>query len=422
MAIPGVTTLIRDRLYTSTRQDTPQGPRIVAIARRDTADLTGGISDLDVVRATNEKDVINAFGNGSDIHRAYLELAIAGASQIYLVPLPSNTTFDHSTGDITSGGTSIFDAAFVAAEAAVPDMIVPWGRGSNSYDWESPATPGNDREYGFHANNSATVAYNWTYKCGVKAKDISENTNPCIVILGVKPYLTGVTEAMTPAAVSTHLGMSNSPQRITNLPDRDASGMGEVGPYIAVIAAEIKPVGYSSANATPEDFGYSNGATFLAASLSKLSSYSAIINKPIYNVQSIRYLPTRTQQTALSNSGVNCAIVNFNKIPVFGEGLTFGKSTSDYTRLTTKRIIDEATNVIRQVCQRYIGEPSTIQTRNSMETAITSGLRGMQILGAILDSDFTVSYVPSQNKAIVDLVITPAFELKNIEVQVAINL
>jgi hypothetical protein len=46
----------------------------------------------------------------------------------------------------------------------------------------------------------------------------------------------------------------------------------------------------------------------------------------------------------------------------------------------------------------------------------------MQQIGALLDSDFTVSYIPAENKAIVDLVLTPAFELKNIDVQVAINL
>jgi len=102
--------------------------------------------------------------------------------------------------------------------------------------------------------------------------------------------------------------------------------------------------------------------------------------------------------------------------------LTFAQTTSDYTRLTTKRIIDDATSVVRQVCQKFIGQASNVQVRNAMETAITSGLRGMQVRGALLSSDFTVTYVPNENKAIVDLVLTPAFELKNIEVRVAINL
>jgi hypothetical protein len=38
-----------------------------------------------------------------------------------------------------------------------------------------------------------------------------------------------------------------------------------------------------------------------------------------------------------------------------------------------------------------------------------------------LESDFNVTYIPNENKAIVDLILTPAFELKSIQVQIAIN-
>jgi hypothetical protein len=57
-----------------------------------------------------------------------------------------------------------------------------------------------------------------------------------------------------------------------------------------------------------------------------------------------------------------------------------------------------------------------------METSITSSLRGMQQLGAILDSDFNIRYIAEENKALIDLVITPAFELRNIEVQLSVEL
>ena len=78
--------------------------------------------------------------------------------------------------------------------------------------------------------------------------------------------------------------------------------------------------------------------------------------------------------------------------------------------------------VTRQSCQKFIGQPSTLQVRNSMETSITAGLRGMQMLGAILDSDFNIRYIAGENKALIDLVLTPAFELKNIEVQISVEL
>lgn len=412
MGIPGVKTLIRDRFYSVSRQDAPAGPRIVAIAKRSTANLTGGVADLDVVRVSNEADVITAFGDGSDAHRAFLELLIAGAGRMYIVPLPSNTVFVPSTGAVTSSAVDIFDDAFIAAESCVPDIIIPWGRGGRPSEWAATPDSPSDSTFGFYANNSATVASNWAYKVSAKVKDISENINPCIAVMGVKPF-TGASETMTPGNVNSHLALSGLPVR------NDSALLKETGPYIVVVATEIKPVNYSSGDV---DFGYANGAAHMAATISILPSYSSVVNKAAYNVEAIRYSPTRTQQAALSDKGVNSVVINFNKIPVFGDGLTFGWSTSDYTRLSTKRIINDATSVVRQACQRFVGEPSNIQTRNAMETAITSGLRGMQIVGALLGSDFTVSYIPNENKAIVDLILTPAFELKEIEVRVAISL
>ena len=412
MALPGVKTIVKDRFYSISRQDSPVGPRICVIGMRSTADGTGNVADLDVVQVTKESDVITAFGEGSQLHKAYKELVAAGADRIFMVPLPSNTTFNHTNGTATSGGSDVFDDAFAAAEVSMPDIIVPWGRGGVTSDWQDPATPSDDAEYGFHADNTTTVSSNWAYKVGAACKSISENTNPCIGVIGIKPYY-GISEKMTPGQTSTHLNLAT-------LPDRDGSDLFKsVGSYVAVVAGEVKPINYNSRGT---DHGYANGAAALAATMSTLPSYSSLINKPLYNVELVRYSPTRTQQAALADKGINPVIINFNKIAVFGESLTFAQSTSDYTRLTTKRIIDDATGIIRQVCQRFVGMPSNVQTRNSMETAITSGLRGMQVRGAILSSDFAVTYVPNENKAIIDLVLTPAFELKNIEVRVAISL
>jgi hypothetical protein len=422
MALPGVKTIIKDSFYSISRQDTPVGPRICVIAKRSTASGTGNVADLDVVQVTKEQDVIDAFGEGSQLHRAYLELIAAGGDRIFMVPLPSNTTWNHTTGTVTSGGSDVLADAFSAAEASMPDIIVPWGRGSNANDFQNPATPGDDEEFGFYANNSATVSVNWAYQIAAKVKDISENTQPCFAVLGIKPYL-GTAEVMTPGNVTTHLGLAT-------LPDRNAKSGNDyvwkdLGRYIFVIAAELKPVGYSSANNS--DYGYANGATTYAAAISRMASYVSPVNKTAYNVTRLRYNPTRTQLsnslgTGVVDKGVNAIVLNFNKVPIFAEGQTFAPETSDYTRIATSRIINEAAMVVRQVCQKFVGEPSTIQVRNSMETAITSGLRGMQQLGALLDSDFTVTYVPSANKAIIDLVLTPAFELKSIEVSIAVSL
>lgn len=418
MALPGVKTVIKDRFYSISRQDIPVGPRIVLIAKRNTDDGTGNVKDLDVVSATTEQDIITAFGENSDAHRGYFELVTGGAERVHVVPLPKDSVFNHTTGAITSttyaaaGGGNVFDAAFEAAEAAQPDIIIPWGRGVHPYEWESPATPGNDPEFGFYANNSSSAS-SWALKVASKVKSISENSHACFAVLGIKPFV-GTSEFMTPAQVGTHI--YNSAAGPSNLISRDAEAMKEIGRHVVVIASELKPVNYSSL------WGYSNGATTFAAAISRMSSFTSPVNKTAYNVASLRYNPSRTHQESLADLGVNFIALNFNKIPTFVEGLTMAAKTSDYTRISTMRIITEASLLVRQVCQKFVGEASTLQTRNSMETAITSALRGMQQVGALLDSDFTVSYLPSDNKAFVDLVLTPAFELKNIEVQVAVSI
>jgi hypothetical protein len=416
MALPGVKTIIKDRFYSISRQDIPVGPRVCLIAKRGTADTTGNVKDLDVVQATTEQDVITAFGVDSQVHRGFFELLAGGAERVYIVPLPSDAVFNYATGAITSAshpGVDVFDAAFTAAEASSPDIIVPWGRGGHPNDWQGTATIGDDEEYGFYADNASSAA-GFAYKVAVTVKEIAENSHPCFAVMGIKPWnpLTSNSETMTPSQVGAHIGASG----LADLIDRSGEVMKEVGRNVAVIAAELKPVNYKT------EWGYANGATTFAAAISRMASFTSPVNKTAYNVASIRYNPTRTQQLNLSDHGVNCIALNFNKIPTFIEGLTMASSTSDYTRISTMRIVTEAALLVRQVCQRFIGEASTIQTRNSMETAITSALRGMQQLGALLDSDFTVSYIPAENKALIDLVITPAFELKNIEVQVSINL
>ena len=423
MALPGVKTVIKDRFYSISRQDIPVGPKICLIARRSTADNYGNVRDLDVVQATTEQDVITAFGENSDAHRGYCELVAGGAERVFIVPLPSDTVWNYTTGAVTSSsfGGSVFDACFEAAEAVQPDIIIPWGRGGHPYDYDQQgATPNTSTvgpSFGFYAD-SASSSNSLVAKVGAKVKDIAENSFPCFAVMGVKPFISGASEIMTPGEVSTHIGSAG----LTNLVSRDdatfsaGSANDGVNRYVVVIASELKPVNY------PSDWGFANGATTFGAAISRMASFSSPVNKIAYNVATIRYNPTRTQQISMSDKGVNFIALNFNKVPVFIEGSTFAMSTSDYTRISTYRIISEAATLIRQVCQKFIGEASTLQTRNSMETAITSALRGMQQMGALLDSDFSVSYLPAQNKAFVDLVLTPAFELKNIEVQVSISI
>lgn len=418
MSLPGVNTVIKDRFYSLSRTDIPVGPRVLVIAKRSTANGTGGVADLDPYNLAREDTAISTFGDGSQVHRAFLELVAGGAQQITIVALPSDTTYNHTNGTIASStyttanpSGDLWNDAWSAAEAANPDVIVPWGRGSNSLDWESPATPGNETELGFHANNSATVGNSWARKVADKAAQITNESNPCLAILGVKPFIGATADGlggMTPADVASHLALSS------NLTTR--SLIGDTGIYLSIVATELKPLGY------PTEYGYANGACAYAGHIAQLDSWSSPTGKAIVNVEQLRYNPTRSQQQILVDKAIVPVAVDYNRVPTWVDAMTYSKDTSDYTRLTTLRIIFDAVQMVRQVAQKFVGEGSTLALRNALETAITAGLRGMQQEGALLASDFEVTYAPRESKAIVDLVLTPAFELRNIEVRVSVNL
>jgi hypothetical protein len=381
------------------------------------------VVDLDPYNAANELDVIEVFGYGSDIHRGYKEALAGGAQRVTLIPLPEDTEFNHTLGTINSpnytatvGSNTLFVDAFGACEAVQADIIVPWGRGAGSTEYQNPATPSDDTELGFYADNSSTAANSWLYQVATECESITSRSHPCFAVMGIKPWIgsSSANGGMTPAQVNSHVGSGG----LTNLISRADTTLDNKGVYVSVVAAEITPVGYNAVST----LGHSNGAAMYAGAIAQLDSWSSPTGKTIYNVESLRYNPTRTQQENLIAAGIVPASLDFSRVPRWVDAQTYSKTSSDYTRLTTLRIVFDSIQMVRQVSQKFIGEASNLQARNSLETSITSGLRSMQQEGALLTSDFTVRYIPAENKAVIDLIIRPAFELRNIEVSVSVQL
>jgi hypothetical protein len=379
--------------------------------------------NLDVYFAQDEKKVMTAFGTGSDLHRGFKEALAGGAQRVMLIPLPSDTTYNHTNATIASSSYTsefptgdLWDDAWSAIEASQADIVVPWGRGSGPTEWENPATPGNDAEIGFHADNSSTVANSWAKKVGDKVETIINNSNPCYAVLGVAPYIGDATAdgTMTVTAIANHL-------TFPNLVSRDDPNI-LTGAFVSVVAGEISPVGYNDPNKYGVEFGYSNGAAVYAGYAAQLDSWSAPTGKLIYNINKIRYNPTRVQQEAMTEVGLVPIALNYTRAATWVDATTFANVDSPYTRLTTLRIVFDAIQSVRQIAQSYVGEASTLEIRNAFETAISRALMGMQELGALLRSDYLVTYVPQDNKAVVDLVLWPAFEIRVIEVSVSVQL
>lgn len=122
------------------------------------------------------------------------------------------------------------------------------------------------------------------------------------------------------------------------------------------------------------------------------------------------------------DKGVIPVGLNYARSAVWTDGRTFGRSTSDYGRITTLRIVFEAMQRVRNKAQGFIGQPATLHMKNSLDTAISSTLRVMKENGTLNAATHVVSYVPRENRAIIDLVLTPVFELRNIDISISVNL
>lgn len=410
MALPGVTSVIKDKSQTLSRTDVPEDvKRVGIIARRGSVaagdPLTVGTgtaaADYDPFVAPSEEVVVDHFGENSELHRGYLEAVAGGAGRVVLIPVESTVTDGEYVSDTAPGNA--FDAAFDAVEAAQIDIVVPWGRGSHPLEWQSPATPGDDPgNFGFAADDAGVLQ-----RVANKCREITDRSYPLFAVLGVKPYIAGA-QNMTVAELQSHIGLSG-------LPDRDT--IGDNGAFVSVVATELAPTGYDAAT-----YGYANGAATYAGFVSSLSEEVAPTAQPLFNVAGLRYTVTRPQQTALIDKGVVPVATDFSRRAVVVDGLTFAKATSDYTRLTTLRVVFGTVQLVRRACRSFIGKPATLHHRSSMETAIFNRLRALQIGGVLLNSDFTVEYRPSENKAIVNLVLQPAFEMRNIDISVSVQL
>lgn len=421
MALPGVRTILKDHFYTLSRTNAPEATRVVVLGRRanDVTDtLTSGdpvSGDFIPYLARNEEQVIDHFGNGSELHRGYIEATSGGASRVYLVPWGSTDTgasdaaADGDLADTTEDGA--FNKAFEAAEAVQADIIVPWGRGGDPSEDNNPATPGDDKPFGFVADNAqgpTSLAVRVAQRC----KEITDRSNPCFAVMGVTP-LPGTGE-VTASDLTTHFTFPNLESRDYVAP---TSNDPKLHPYVAVVVTELEMVG-----TTYSELGWSNGAAVYAGYLANIDSELAATGKSLFNVRRLRYSPTRTQQEGLIANGLTPVGQNFSREAVVVDALTFSPATSDFTRVSTLRIVFDAMQLVRRIAEGYVGFPATLHHRNSLDTAITSGLRGMMVSGALIDANHIITYAPRENKATIDLVLTPAFEMRNIEVRISVRL
>ena len=160
-----------------------------------------------------------------------------------------------------------------------------------------------------------------------------------------------------------------------------------------------------------------------AGMISVLPSYSAPTNKVIPGVLFPAFNLQQQQLQGLTNNHIVAPRVRSGKT-VITEGITTANDKSDFVRLSTVRIVNDAVNLIREISDPYIGEPNTLARRNALETGIRSGLNNMIKRGALTDFRFSIKatledQISGNMRISLDLV--PVFETRRIIITIALK-
>jgi hypothetical protein len=189
----------------------------------------------------------------------------------------------------------------------------------------------------------------------------------------------------------------------------------DIGKYLDVVSA------YPLLSNPARTRQYSStGAASYAGLQTRIKAGSAATNKVVPNVQ----LPFRLAQSKVDLLAKR--YVHFHEKPkgiVVSDAPTAARPTSDYTRRSTMNIVKACIDTVRAVGEPFLGEGMSSSQLAALETAITGALGDLAKEGIINRFDLRVSSTPSQRilgKASVDLVIVPAFELRQIFTTVAL--
>ena len=169
---------------------------------------------------------------------------------------------------------------------------------------------------------------------------------------------------------------------------------------------------------------YGPMAAVYAGLISTLAGQSATTNKVLPGVSNLSFRLSLQQLDNLTAK----RFVTFRQRTGRGvsvvDGVTAALTGSDWTRLSTVRIIGDITKALIDASEPYIGEAGGVVQRNALQTTVKTTLDAIQSAGAIQQYLFTVTATPSemvQGIANIMLEVVPAFELRKIRTVITLR-
>lgn len=192
----------------------------------------------------------------------------------------------------------------------------------------------------------------------------------------------------------------------------------DIGKYISIVAEE--PTFSNGSN--PNNYnGY--GAGVYGGLVSQLVPQSAPTNKVVPSIVGLRYNKSFAQLDALTGARFVTFRQTIQGIKVT-DAPTASRTTSDYNRLSTVRIVNACLKMIRQAAEPFIGEASSDAMKNALNTAITKLLNTFVAQGALKQFTFTIQQSASDavlGNLTIFLTLVPAFEVRKIRAVVVLQ-
>lgn len=208
----------------------------------------------------------------------------------------------------------------------------------------------------------------------------------------------------------------------------------DAGAFINIFSAPVRAVGTLvrslaiAYNSTPTNTSINTvGVGAYAGKITSLAPQSSTTNKLIDGIIAQRLLSAKQANDLTGMRHVT--MYSRTKGLTVASGVTGAFNVtkyvrSDYTRLTTMRIVAAAADLIRAVGDKYIGEPNNAPQMNALDAEIDQVLLSMKGQGALNSYDFSISSTPDQRvlgQLDINLTLVPAFEITEINLVVSLS-
>jgi hypothetical protein len=210
----------------------------------------------------------------------------------------------------------------------------------------------------------------------------------------------------------------------------DANGWPiDQGAYISVTAGMLKHSNMAATIKYPEQGYYNgNGAAYYAGMVSQLRSEVSPTNKDLAGLALARKFSLSQVNSLVGSRYVVPRISGGNRL-VVADAMTAAWNSSlyyrsDYTRLTTVRIVHEVGDIIRATIDPFIGEPNNPVVAASIQSKLDKMISDLVERGALLSGTAVYSQTPDQralNEATVEVSLSVPGEVRRVNVSIGLT-